>query len=143
MGWFSKSAWPTWTEDLGRLVLRLTVGGLMLPHGIAKATGGLGGISSMLAAKGLPEALAYGVYVGELVAPVLIIAGWYTRPAAVVLAFNMVVAVLLAHQGDLMQLNEHGGWALELQAFYLFGALAVALLGAGKYAVSGGNGKWD
>ena len=140
---FNRNSQPPWLDDGGKLVLRLLVGGLMLPHGIAKIQGGIAGISGMLAAKGLPEFLAYGVYVGEIVAPLMIIAGWYTRPAALVLAFNMVVAVLLAHSGDLVRLTEHGAWAVELQAFYFFGAIAVALLGAGSYSISGGKGKLE
>jgi len=143
MGFFTRDTAPSWLGDAGKLVLRLLVGGLMLLHGVAKVKGGLAGISGMLAAKGLPEILAYGVYVGEIVAPLLIIIGWYTRPAAVVLAINMVVAVFLAHAGDLLSLNSHGGWAIELQAFYLFGSVAIAMLGAGIYSVSGGEGKME
>lgn len=122
-------------EDLGKLLLRLTLGGLMLFHGVAKITGGIAGISGMLAAKGLPEAMAYGVYVGEIVAPLFIVIGLFTRISAVVFAFNMVVATLLAHSGDLLSIGEHGGWAVELQALYLFPAIAVALIGPGKYSL--------
>ncbi len=136
MGFFKRDAVPAWTDDAGRLVLRLMVGGLMLFYGIHKLTDGIGAVTGMLAAKGLPGFLAYGVYVGEVVAPLMILAGWYTRPAALVLAINMVVAVLLAHMGELTSLTEHGGWAVEIQAFYLFGAVAIALLGAGKYGSS-------
>jgi len=124
-------------EDWGKLLLRVTLGGLMLFHGVSKLTGGLGGIRGMLAGKGLPEALAYGVYVGEVLAPLLLIAGLFTRVSAVVFAFNMLVAVLLAHAGDFASLDEHGGWALELQALYFFPAIAVALLGPGRYSVDG------
>ena len=47
-------------EDLGRLLLRLAVGGLMLFHGVHKLIGGIDGIAGMLAAKGLPGFIAYG-----------------------------------------------------------------------------------
>ncbi len=30
---------------------------------------------------------------------------------------------------------QHGGWRLELQAFYLLGALAVVLMGSGRFAI--------
>lgn len=131
-------------EDIGKLILRITVAGLMLPHGISKLTGGIAGIQQMLTGAGLPEVLGYGVYVGEVLAPLLILIGYYTRPAAAVLAFNMVVAILLAHSTQLFQIDrEHGSIALEIQYLYLFGAVAIALLGAGKYSVSKGATKWD
>src|SRR5690349_19512618 len=115
--------------DLGKLLLRVNVAGLMLFHGAGKLAHGVSGIGDSLANHGLPRAFGYGVLVGEVVAPLLIILGIYTRPAALVLAFNMVVAVLLAHTGDLFKLGRGGGYALELQAFYLVGAIAIALLG--------------
>lgn len=45
----------------------------MLFHGIAKLLHGLEGIKGMLASKGLPAFFAYGAYVGEIIAPLLII----------------------------------------------------------------------
>jgi putative oxidoreductase len=130
-------------DDLGKLIVRVTVGGLMLTHGIGKVTGGIQPIVEMVRSKGMPGAFAYGVYVGEVVAPILIIIGLLTRPAAAVLAFNMVVAVALAHPGDIFKLGEHGEWKLELHAFYFFCAVAVMIMGSGKYGVSKGRGRWD
>ena len=60
-------------DDAGKLLLRLAVGGLMLFHGIHKLIDGVDGISGMLAAQGLPGFIAYGVLVGEVVAPCLLI----------------------------------------------------------------------
>ena len=86
-------------EDFGKLLLRLAVGGLMLFHGMHKLIGGVDGISGMLVAKGLPGFIAYGVLIGEVVAPVLIVLGILTRPAALVLAFTMIVAWLMVGTG--------------------------------------------
>ena len=86
---------------------------------------------------GLPAALAYLVYVGEILAPVLLIVGLFTRPAALIVAINMVVAIWLVHQKDLGALNGQGGWALELQGMYLFSAIAVALFGGGRFGLGG------
>lgn len=122
-------------ESLGKLVLRLTVGGLMLFHGVAKIYGGIGPIEGMLAGVGLPAMFAYGVYVGEIVAPILMILGLWTRPAALVFAFNMVVAIGLAHRGDFFSLGPYGGWAVELAAFYLLASVVVVLIGPGRFAV--------
>ncbi len=129
--------------NIAKLVLRLGLGGMMLLHGIAKLHGGVAGLQNMIESKGFPGFVAYGVYVGEVVAPLLILAGWRTRIAALLLAFNMVVAVLLAHSGDVFELGRHGQWAIELPMLYMFGAIAIALLGAGKYSLSRGRGAWD
>jgi len=123
-------------QDWGKLVLRVTLGGNMLLHGIAKTQSGVQAISDMLVAKGLPADMVYGVWVGELVAPLLLIVGLFTRLAGLTLAFNMLVAIYLAHAAEVLVLSEHGGWAIELQAFYLFGGLAVACLGAGRLSLA-------
>lgn len=128
-------------DDAGKLVLRAALALTLLFHGVAKLTGGIGFIGGMLAKAGLPEAFGYLVYVGEVVAPLMILAGILTRPAALVVAINMLVAVLLVHTGEFMTLNATGGWALELQGMFFFAALAVALLGAGRYSIAGAAGR--
>jgi putative oxidoreductase len=129
--------------EIARLLLRLMVGGLMLLHGINKIQSGPGKIAEMVSNRGLPHALAYGVYIGEVLAPILVLLGFWTRPAALVIAFNIVIAISLAHMGDVLHLNKGGGWAIELQALYLFGAVCIALLGAGRYSISRGDGRLD
>ncbi len=123
-------------DDVGRLVLRVTIGGLMLFHGIHKIFHGVEGIAGMLER----QFLAYGVFVGEVVAPILMIVGFFARPAAAVLAFTMVVAIYLAHSQDLLKLGEQGQWAVELPILFLFGSIAIALYGAGRFSVSKGRG---
>ncbi len=61
--------------DAGKLALRLTFGGLMLFHGVAKIQHGVGWIADALQQQGLPAFIAYGVYVGEILAPILIVFG--------------------------------------------------------------------
>jgi putative oxidoreductase len=133
----------TRSDDTGKLVLRLALGILILLHGISKLSSGVGFVSGMLASHGLPAALGYLVYVGEIVAPVLLIIGFYTRPAAWIVAINMVVAIWLVHTKDLFVIGKTGGWALELQGIFLFAAIAVALLGAGRLSVGGSSGKYN
>ncbi|MFM9925391.1 DoxX family protein [Variovorax sp. H27-G14] len=134
---------PANTDDAGKLLIRLTVGVLVLLHGIFKLSAGVGFIGGMLAKSGLPGGLAYLVYVGEIVAPLLMIAGVFTRAAAAVVVINMLVAFGLVHMADMFALTKQGGWALELQGFYLFGALTVVLLGAGRFSVGGLKGRWN
>jgi len=123
-------------DDAGKLLLRLTLGVLFLLHGIAKVTGGIGGIEKMVAAAGLPGFFAYGVFIGEVLAPILLILGFYSRISAVVIAINMVVAIALAHAKDLFVIGPQGGWALELQGMFLFTAIAIALIGPGRFSIN-------
>lgn len=134
---------PVPRDDIARLLLRVTLGSLILLHGIAKLSGGLDFVVHSVGQAGLLPALAYLVYAGEIVAPMLLIAGVWTRPAALVVALNMAVAVLLVHSGQLTTLAPTGGWALELQAMYLMMALAVALLGAGRFALGLEDRHWN
>lgn len=113
----------------GVVLLRWTVAGLMLLHGVSKLRGGVGGIEAMLSNAGLPGWFAYGVFVGEVVAPLLVMAGILVRPAALVMALNMVVAIALVHRDELFVLGRTGGYALELQALFLLGSIAIALIG--------------
>lgn len=124
-------------EDAGKLLLRLAVGGLMLFHGLHKLIDGVDGISGMLVAKGLPGFIAYGVLAGEVVAPWLLILGVLTRPAALVLAFTMVVAWLMVGTGKTFALDAVGAWAIESLVYFFIGALAIALLGGGRYSLAG------
>ncbi|WP_298018492.1 DoxX family protein [uncultured Castellaniella sp.] len=133
----------TSTDDLGKLILRLALGILILLHGLAKLDGGVGWISGMLDARGLPGFIAYGVYVGEVVAPVLLILGLWTRVGGLIVALNMLFAFGLVHANELFAIGKSGGWSLELQGMYLFGGIAVALLGAGAYSLGGRGGRWN
>lgn len=126
-------------DDLGKLLLRLSVGGLMLFHGLHKLFGGVDGIAGMLAAHSIPGFVAYGVLLGEVVAPVLIILGVLTRLSALGLAFTMVVAWLLVGLNNTFMLDKVGAWAIESLVYFFVAALAIAFLGAGRYAL---GGKW-
>jgi putative oxidoreductase len=122
-------------EDVAKLLLRLAVGGLMLFHGISKVRHGISGISGLVVAHGLPHAFAYAAYIGELLAPLAVLFGVFTRAGAALIAIDMLFAVWLAHMADLFHLGKTGGYALELEALYFLGALALMSLGAGRYAV--------
>jgi len=122
--------------DLGRLLLRITLGVCILFHGVAKIQGGIDGIAQGLTAIGLPGFIAYGVYLGEIVGPLLLIVGWFSRLGAGLIAINMVFAIAIAHRADVFKISEHGGWAIELQAIYLMAAIALVLMGAGRFAIN-------
>ncbi|SFN43967.1 putative oxidoreductase [Nitrosospira briensis] len=124
-------------DNLGKLILRVTVGVLILFHGVHKILnpGSLDFISKQLSGINLPHALAYGVYVGEVIAPLMIIFGIFSRLGGLLIFGNMVFALVLAHRSELFTLTGTGGWALELQGFYLFSGLAVLFLGSGRIAI--------
>jgi putative oxidoreductase len=122
--------------DLGRLLLRVTLGFCILFHGVAKIQGGIDGIAHDLIALGLPGFIAYGVYVGEVLAPLLLILGLYSRLGAVLVAVNMTFAIVIAHRPDVLKISEFGGWAIELQAMYLVTAIALALMGPGRFGIN-------
>jgi len=122
-------------DTMGKLVLRLMLGGMMLFHGIDKALHGITYIQGLVKSQGLPEVLAYGVYAGEILAPIFLILGWKSRFWAGVIMLNMVVAIYLTQTGAFLKLGAHGAWALEVPMFYMLSALAVVFLGSGKYAI--------
>lgn len=122
------------SQHPGVLLLRYTVALLMLFHGVAKLTRGVGSIEGMLEKAGLPEWFAFGVFIGEIVAPLLVIAGVWVRWAALLMAVNMLFAIGLAHRGDLLMVTQSGAYRLEAQAFFLFCSLSIAWLADGRGA---------
>ena len=50
--------------DIAKLLLRLSLGVLILFHGVHKLIYGIDGVKAMVVAHGLPSFFAYGVYVG-------------------------------------------------------------------------------
>jgi putative oxidoreductase len=130
-------------EDLGKLILRITSAGLLFLHGSHSAIYGIQHVKNMVTAVGLPEFIAYGNLIGEVVAPLFIMIGYKTRIAALIMAFNMLASIVIAHRDIAFARNDFGGWMIELNIFFLFTAIAIALLGAGKWSVSRGKGRWD
>lgn len=123
-------------ESTGKLILRLTLGILILFHGVSKLMGGVSGLSGAVTGAGLPAFITYGVYVGEVVAPILVLLGWHSRIGAALIAINMLFAVYLVHRPEIFTLASSGGWKLELQAMYLFTAVALAVMGPGRYSLN-------
>ena len=139
-------------DDLGKFILRVSLGVMMLLHGISKVQNyegtmswlmGSGENAGLLAQLGLPVFLAYGVFVGELVAPALLILGILPRLSSLAIMATMVVATLShpASEGGsaLFSLGGFGGWAYELQGLYFFAAFTLFLLGSGRLSLWG---KW-
>ncbi len=124
------------SKDIGLLILRVSTGILLLFHGMHKLFNGIGFIKDRLVEEGIPEWLAYGVFIGEIIAPVLLVVGLRARIAAGLVVINMLWAIYLMQLGNLYQLKDTGAWAVELPALFLFASLSLIFLGGGKYAVS-------
>ena len=123
------------TDDTGKLLLRLGIGGLMFFHGLAKLRDN-SFVEETVINAGLPAWAAYGVFVGEVIAPLLLMVGLFTRTAAMLVMADMVAAILLVHTGDVTRLTPTGGLAIELPMLFLLGAATIALVGPGRFAVA-------
>ncbi len=124
------------SDDLGKLLLRIALGVFMLFHGYAKIVKGVSGIEASLISAGWPAWVAYGVYIGEVIAPLLVILGFYARIGGIIILVNMIFAIALSHSSQLFDLGRSGGWALELQGFFLLTGLVVALIGPGRFSIN-------
>lgn len=128
--------------NIGLLIFRLNMGVWMLFHGVHKVFNGVDHIKGMLAGMGLPTFLAYGVHLGETIAPILLIIGFRTKLAALAFTIVMLVAFALAHVQTFFAFGNSGAWAHETIALFIMGALGLVFTGGGKYAVSSSH-KWD
>ena len=124
------------TYESGKFLLRSSIAILMLFHGFKKLNYGISGVKALGLQAGLPEFLAYGVYMGELIIPFLLIAGLFTRFSALILSSTMGVAIYLGFTDKLLMLDAKiGGPLIELPLLYLLVSLSIVFLGAGKYSL--------
>ncbi|PLY09286.1 MAG: GntR family transcriptional regulator [Arcobacter sp.] len=125
----------SYNENFAKLFLRLFVGILFLLHGYAKLKYGTSFIESVLEKNNLPQYLVYGVYIGEVIAPIFLIIGYYTKTFSLIIIINILFAIYLVHPSEIFSLSSHGGLALELQYFYIFTSLLIILIGPGKFSL--------
>jgi putative oxidoreductase len=130
-------------QDLAKLLLRFTCGGILLFHGWHKVFVEIDHVKVMVKNAGLPEVLAYGNLIGEFIAPIMVLIGFKTRIGALIIAFNMLMSVLIGHRDIMFSVNDFGGWMIETNMLYMMTAVVLFFTGAGKYSVSRGVGKWD
>src|SRR5215471_20405553 len=128
-------------EETAKLIIRVTVGVLILLHTWAVVNGELA-IRDTLASWGLPIGLAWTAVIFEGIAPIMVILGVYARLGAWMMTFWMVMAFLLAHidTGHIFELAQNGvGWRVEGPFFFLACSFCVALLGAGRFGLNIGG----
>lgn len=123
------------TYDISAAMLRITLGTLMVAHGLMKVIiftvpGTVGFFESM----GLPSAAAYLTIFAELVGGSALIAGLLTRVVAL-LSLPLMLGTIWAHSGNgWVFSNPNGGW--EFPAFLTMATLIVAIQGGGRFALN-------
>ena len=115
--------------NFGLLLFRVGVSAAMLTHGYGKFLNVLAGDFSFGDPIGIgPTASLILSTIAEFIAPLLLIVGWKTRWFALIASINMLVAFIIAHDGDAFAKNE--------KAFlYLIAFILIYFAGAGKYSV--------
>ena len=122
--------------DLGILFARLGLGVCLFMHGFAKISHSIDGVKGILAKVGLPEIMAYGSYVGEVIAPIMIILGIFSRIGAL-LVIGTSLTIMYAYHGlgNLLELTNVGGFKAEILYLYIALSLCIIFNGSGKYAI--------
>jgi putative oxidoreductase len=131
-------------KDLGLLILRLIAGGLMAGHGSQKLFGwfeggGIEGTAGMMEHMNLKPGRPWAILAGasEFVGGVLTALGALGPVGPIATISAMEMATLKAHWGKPIWATKGGA---ELPVTNMAIALAVALLGPGKYSVDGALG---
>lgn len=126
-------------------IIRLVLAFVILPHGLQKAFGLFGGfgfsgtMQYFTQTLGIPGPLAFMVFVAELAAPAALILGLWSRPAAVLIFINFVVAASMhvpngffMNWGGTMPAGAEG---YEYHLLVLSMALAIIVGGAGSISL--------
>lgn len=131
-------------QPLALLFMRLTLGAIMVAHGSHKVFGGLHHFAQFIGSMGIPSWLGYVSAFTEFIGGLLILAGFFTRVAALGICIDLVVAILKVHlHNGLLGGPDKTGYEFPLAAATL--AFALILFGAGPISLDhvlrgGGSG---
>ncbi len=121
-------------QPLALLAMRLALGAIMVAHGYHKVFGGLHHFAQIVGGMGLPAWLAYVSAFTELLGGLLVLVGFFTRPAAFAICVNLVVAIWKVHlHNGLLGSPDHPGFEFPLAAAAL--AFALIFFGGGPIAI--------
>lgn len=122
-------------SDYAATLLRVTLGLFFLVHDSVKIfVFTPAGTAAFFGKLGLPPALAYAVILAEGLGGIALILGAYTRIAAIILAADMIGALVTVHLANgFLFTDAGGGW--EYPAMWTVALIALALLGNGAYAL--------
>jgi putative oxidoreductase len=118
-------------------LVRFAGGILLATHGFAKIAGGIGGFAEGLAKMGVPapEVMAWVSALAELVGGVFMAIGLFTRAAGMFVAGNMLVALWLAHRGDLAKIGSGGSSPAEYPLLLAAIGVGALMVGPGRCTV--------
>lgn len=116
-------------KNLGLLLIRVGTGAVFFMHGIAKLQS-IGGVNTFFTKSlGLPPGTAMLIAAIETVGGLMLVAGVFTRVAAVVLGIEMLVAIFLT--GGINK-----GWqSHELEALLMAVSFGLVYTGSGKFSI--------
>lgn len=119
---------------VGIAVLRVVTAIVFLTHGWPKLTGGVDGLAGMLGGRGFPAPLAWAwlVTLLETAGALLLALGVFVAPIALLLAVEMVVAILLVHLPRGWYVADGG---MELNVLLIAALVALILAGPGAWAL--------
>jgi putative oxidoreductase len=123
-------------------LLRVTLGVVMLPHGLQKTFGWFGGYGftgtmGFFGSIGIPAFLGFLAIAAESAGALALIAGVTTRIAAFGLIVNMLVAASM-HRANGFFMNWSGqqkGEGIEYHILYIAMAVVIVIAGAGRWSI--------
>jgi putative oxidoreductase len=127
---FSTEYWSVNSADCASLILRLSLGLMMLNHGLPKLMNLFGNGAIRFGNPlgiGVTASLILVVF-AEVVCSILVALGFFTRWAIIPIIITMIVALVTVHWHDGMDKKEGA-------LMYLLPYIALFLLGSGKYSV--------
>jgi putative oxidoreductase len=128
-------------QPLALLVVRLVLGAIMVAHGAPKVFGGLHHHADMVAHMGLPGWLGYVSAFTEFLGGLMVLVGFFARPAALAIFINLGVAIWKVHFHN--GLTGDHGYEFPLAVATL--AFALIFFGSGPISIDhvlrgGGSG---
>lgn len=130
-------------DDVVGFVLRIMLALVFFPHGAQKVFGWFGGpgfvgqIQAFQQYLGIPPVLGVLAILAEFLGPIALVAGLFTRLAALGIMTNMVVAIFMIHLKFGFFMNWFGQQAGEGYEYHLL-VIAIALA-----LIIKGGGRWS
>ena len=133
--------------DLASLLLRITVGGILILHGVRKTQNKLQGTINWFNSLGFPFKVtggripAYLAAINEIFFGFMLLVGIFTQIVAAIVVSQMLVALYVATVKEksafISMAGNPGIYGFELDLHYIFGALSLIMIGGGAFSLDG------